>query len=116
HDLCQDGRMKIPGTRPWRALSLVAFWASSPAFADTFTETFDGGSNAGSWHYGGPGEVIETSGGNPGASLPSPTPYHFAPQPRTAPGFSSVFTGDYRGKNVTAIGIDLITIAVDFSA
>lgn len=96
--------------------ALVAMAAVGPALADTFTETFDGGSNTGSWLYGGPGETIETAGGNPGAYLHSPAIDTFAPQPRTAPGVASVFTGDYRGRNITGIGIDLITIAVDFSA
>jgi hypothetical protein len=90
--------------------------ASAPAFADTFTETFEGGSNTGGWAFGGPMEVIETTGGNPGAYLHSPAIDTFAPQPRTTSVVDLVFTGDYRTRNVTAIGIDLITIAVDFSA
>jgi hypothetical protein len=89
--------------------------ASAPASADTFTETFDNGSNVGGWLYGGPGETIESSGGNPGWYLHSPSLDTFAPQPRTS-GPDSVFTGDFQGRNVSVIGIDLITIAVDFSA
>jgi hypothetical protein len=88
---------------------------SAPAFGNTFTETFTGGSNMGGWLYGGPGETIETTGGNPGAFYHSPTLDTFAPQPRTS-GPGSVFTGDFRTRNITAIGIDLITIFVDFSA
>lgn len=94
---------------------VASFLASAPAFGDTFTETFDGGSNTGGWVYGGPGETIETTGGNPGAYLHSPGIDTFAPQPRTS-GFDSVFTRDFRARNVTGLGIDLITIAVDFSA
>jgi hypothetical protein len=102
---------------PSRLVVLVAaaFLVSAAAFADTFTETFDNGSNVGGWHYSGPGETIETSGGNPGAYLHSPSLDTFAPQPRTS-GPDSVFTGDFQGRNVSVIGIDLITIAVDFSA
>jgi hypothetical protein len=89
--------------------------SSAPAFADTFTETFDNGSNVGGWLYGGPGETIESSGGNPGWYLHSPSIDTFAPQPRTS-GPDSVFTGNFQDRNVSVIGIDLITIAVDFSA
>jgi hypothetical protein len=91
------------------------FLASAPAFGDSFTETFDGGSNVGGWLYGGPGETIETTGGNPGAYLHSPSLDTFAPQPRTS-GPDSVFTGNFQARNVMSLGIDLITIDVDFSA
>lgn len=100
--------------RPSCSLAAVLL-ACAPAFADTFTETFDNGSNVGGWLYGGPGETIETSGGNPGAYLHSPSIDTFAPQPRTS-GPDSVFTGNFQARNVSVIGIDLITIAVDFSA
>ena len=89
--------------------------ASAPAFGDSFTETFEGGSNVGGWLYGGPGETIETTGGNPGAYLHSPFLDTFAPQPRTS-GPDSVFTGNFQARNVSSIGLDLITIDVDFSA
>jgi len=88
---------------------------SAPAFGDVFTETFDNGSNVGGWLYGGPGETIEPTGGNPGWFLHSPSIDTFAPQPRTS-GPDSVFTGDFKDRNVSVIGIDLITIDVDFSA
>jgi hypothetical protein len=87
---------------------------AAPALADTFTETFEGGSNVGGWMYGGPGETIETTGGNPGAYLHSPAIDTFAPQPRTSG--DSLFTGDFQARNVMSLAIDLITIDVDFSA
>jgi len=96
-------------------LGLAAGLAAAPASGDTFIETFTGGSNVGGWLYGGPGETIEAAGGNPGAFYHSPAIDTFAPQPRTS-GPDSVFTGDFRARNITGIGIDLITIAVDFSA
>lgn len=83
------------------------------ATAATFTETFDGGSNVGGWSYF-PQEQIEDTGGNPGAYLHAWGLDTYAPWPTTTE--PSVFTGDYRALGVTAIGIDLITIAVDFSA
>jgi hypothetical protein len=100
--------------RPSSSLA-ACLLACAPALADTFTETFDNGSNVGGWLYGGPGETIETTGGNPGAYLHSPSLDTFAPQPRTS-GPDSVFTGDFQGRNVSVLGVDLITIAVDFSA
>jgi len=87
---------------------------TAPAAAETFTETFTGGSNVGLWSYF-PQEQIETEGGNPGAYLHTWGLDTYAPWPTTtAP--ESIFTGDYRSMGVTSIGVDLITIAVDFSA
>jgi hypothetical protein len=100
--------------RLFSSLALVLV-VGAPAIADTFTETFDDGSNVGGWLYGGPGETIEPTGGNPGWFLHSPALDTFAPQPRTS-GADSVFTGDFQARNVSVIGIDLITIDVDFSA
>ena len=96
------------------ALALVAALAAAPAVAADFTETFDGGSNVGGWTFGTGNEVIEGSGGNPGAYLHDTFVDTFAPQPRTSQ--PSIFTGDLRQLGVTSIGIDLITHSVDFSA
>jgi hypothetical protein len=84
------------------------------ASGETFQETFSNGSNIGGWTYFSPGEAIETVGGNPGAYLHAFGLDTFAPFPRTTQ--PSVFTGDYRDAMVTSIGVDLITIDVDFSA
>jgi hypothetical protein len=85
-----------------------------PTAAETFTETFDAGSNVGGWSYF-PQEQIESTGGNPGAYLHTWGLDTYAPWPTTTEN-GTVFTGDYRSINVTAIGVDLLTIAVDFSA
>ncbi len=96
---------------------LAALWPSGPLVAQqTFTETFDGGSNEGGWTYGAPTEVIEATGGNPGAFLHASGLDSFAPQPRTGFGVPSEFTGDYRARGIDAVGVDLILFAVDFSA
>ena len=95
-------------------LSLLLAVAAAPALAETFTETFDGGSNVGGWTFGTGNEVIEGSGGNPGAFLHDSFVDSYAPQPRTSQ--PSVYTGDLRQLGVTSIGIDLITFSVDFSA
>ncbi|MHC4948946.1 MAG: hypothetical protein ACYTG1_11900 [Planctomycetota bacterium] len=75
----------------------------------TFTETFDGGSNEGSWTWGA-GDSTPAAGGNPGAYLRTDGLDTFAPQPRTQAAVSE-FTGDYRAQDVSAIGVDLVTLA-----
>jgi len=88
-------------------------------------ETFDEGENAGRWSFfGNPDnsvEVIDSSGGNPGAFLHSTCQGlacldTFAPQLRTELGVASIFTGDYRSKEVSALGVDLAIFYVDFSS
>lgn len=85
------------------------------ARGDTFIETFSSG-NEGQWTFGSPGSRIEPSGGNPGAYLRDDLLDTFAPQPRTGFNVASRFTGDYRGRRVSRVGVDLITHYVDFSA
>jgi hypothetical protein len=82
--------------------------------ATTFIETFDGGSNTGGWTFHVSTQQIRPSGGNPGAHLHCTDLDAYAPQPGTTQ--PSIFTGSYRGAGVTAIGVDLLTVQVDFSA
>jgi hypothetical protein len=84
------------------------------ASAETFTETFDDGSNVGGWTFGSPNGFIDSSGGNPGPFYHDTFLDTYAPQPRTT--VDSIFTGDYRANNVTSVGIDLVLFYVDFSA
>jgi hypothetical protein len=94
----------------------AALLAAVPVLADTFVESFDGGSNVGGWTFGAPFETIEADGGNPGAHLHADGLDTYAPYARTTLGEESVFTGDFRARNVTGLGIDLRTYYVDFSA
>ncbi len=96
---------------------------SAAAAQTTFVETFDRTSNEGNWTFGIPPiEVYQQQGGNPGWWLHSTCEGlncldTFAPQPRTTPmGAESKFTGDYRDRQVSHVGVDLITVNVDFSA
>ena len=79
--------------------------------ARTFVETFEGGSNVGSWSFpNGRVDTIELSGGNPGAfnrdaDLATPYPMAWAKT-------SSPFTGDYQSKQVTSVGIDFVLLDV----
>lgn len=89
----------------------------APALAaDIFVDTFDDGSNTGGWTYFAPVEAIEPSGGNPGFFLHASDMDTFAPQLRSQLGVASPFTGDYRSRQVTSLGVDLILFHVDFSA
>lgn len=119
--------MPAVGSRKTLRALLAASLAAATAHAGstTFVETFTGGSNKGGWSYFGdpenPVEVVESSGGNPGAWLHATCTGlncldTFAPQPRTQLGTESEFTGDYRARGVTSVGIDLILLDVDFSA
>lgn len=103
-----------PNLRPALLTVGLTVLLAATAPAETFTETFDGGSNVGGWSYF-PQEQIEPEGGNPGAYLHAWGLDTFAPWPSTTDP-TSVFCGDYRSAGVTTIGVDLITIAVDFSA
>ena len=101
-------------TQTLTALAIVVI--AGPAAANTFVETFDGGSNVGGWTYYAPVETIPASGGNPGAYLRAEGLDTYAPWLRTAWGGDSIFTGNYRAMNVSSIGVDLATFYVDFSA
>jgi hypothetical protein len=84
---------------------------------------FDEGKNIGRWSFFGdpanPIEVIERTGGNPGPWLHSTCSGlacldTFAPQFRTMLGVRSVFTGNYRLKGVTSLGIDTEILGPSF--
>jgi len=94
------------------SLFLALVLLSAPAAAQLpFVETFTGGSNVGGWTVGVP-STFPASGGNPGAYLRSSILDTFAPQPRTTG--PSVFTGNWRALGVQSVGIDLLTLSVNF--
>ncbi len=95
---------------------LAAAAVSVPGEGTAVVVTFDEGRNIGNWSFFGdpknPIEVIERTGGNPGAFLHSTCSGlacldTFAPQFRTQLGVQSVFLGDYRKKGVDFLGIDV---------
>ena len=97
-----------------RGLCLASlFAATAVASADVYVDTFDNSSSAGGWTFGLT-PVYPATGGNPGKYLKVTGLDTYAPQPRTTG--ASVFTGNYRAKKVVRVGVDLTTIAVDFSA
>jgi hypothetical protein len=103
----------VPG-----AVVLGLIGAAGQALAqETFVEGFENFSNEGGWTLGqAPGEVIESSGGNPGFWLHSPGLDTAIVRTGTTRGVESRFTGDYRAMGVTGLGLDAITNHVDFSA
>lgn len=75
----------------------------------TFIETFDNASNVGSWTWGTGNEFINMLNGNPGPYLRDNTLASCCPALSTWPGTSSIFTGNFRAKGVTSVGLDLVT-------
>lgn len=100
----------IPITATLSALFLV----NSAARADEFITTFSSG-NPGGWTFGSPNGSIQATGGNPGAFFHDDFLDTFAPQPHTTT-TTSLYTGNYRQRDVASVGIDLILYNVDFSA
>jgi hypothetical protein len=91
---------------------LALILLAAPAAAQLpFLETFDNGSNVGSWSLGPPA-TFPSSGGNPDWYLETLVDT-FAPQPRSFDK-SSPFGGDWRAKGVASVGIDLRTLSVQF--
>jgi len=99
--------------------------AGALAGEETFVEDLSDGEIEGGWSYFGnpdnPIEVIENAGGNPGAFVHSTCEGlncldTFAPRPRTQAGVQSIFTGNYKAKGVTSVGIDLILFDVATTA
>ncbi|UCD63058.1 MAG: hypothetical protein JSW34_09900 [Candidatus Zixiibacteriota bacterium] len=81
---------------------------SKPVTPTTFVETFDSHRNVGGWSFGTTHRpVIEDLGGNTGGYLHDPSVITFAPSPGTELGEESIFTGNYRERKVTSVGIDL---------
>lgn len=99
-------------------VSLITLGLAATAGASS-TETYDDGSDDGSWiaTFGSP-RIIESSGGNPGAYLQqggfsTHTPTWGTASPRYQPGFDdaykvdSVFTGDWKDAGVNSLSADM---------
>jgi hypothetical protein len=82
-------------------------------FADTHIDTFDD-EPEGHWTFWAPHEVIEPDGGNPGAFLHAWGMDALSPWVTTTPGMGGLFTGDFRERQVTSLGVDADLIYVDY--
>jgi len=91
----------------------VLLAAACPTRADSFVETFVG-APVGYWTFLASNEAVEATGGNPGPYLHAWNMDTFMPQCITTPGIESVFVGNYRERMVTAVGVDVTIIDVDW--
>lgn len=82
----------------------------------TFVESFDTGGNVGGWTFGNSYESIRQDGARSGYYLRNVFLDAIAPAPHTAAGVASAFTGDYRQRGVTLVGVDFRIFRVDFTA
>ncbi len=97
----------------WLALSLVAS-LSTHAWAATFTDDFEGGSNQAGWTFIPGGDLLESSGGNPGWWLHQPQYDTFDPAVQSSWANDNPFKGDYTLSGVSRISFDLINHHMDF--
>jgi hypothetical protein len=102
--------MKSTFLVPALALALGSVSAASGGGAvQPLFDAFDG-SNQGGWSYN-PGDVLESSGGNPGGWLHQASADTFAPIWTSN---STVFNGNFRVRGVTQLSFDARTDSVDF--
>lgn len=101
-------------TRVVRVATFAALVGIVPALASagTTVQTYEDGQNPSGWSYGPP-VTIEESGGNPGRYLRTAGLDTFAPQLQSSRQ-QHVFTGDYRERGVSSIGVDIIVHSTDF--
>jgi hypothetical protein len=82
--------------------------------ADVVVEDFESLTNPYGWSWGTGNETIFAVNGNPDAFLADLSLFSAHPILFTAPGVPTPFTGDYRSRGVTNVGVDLITLDTDF--
>ena len=73
----------------------------------TSTETFESGTNTGDWTWGTGSETFVVGTDSYGRYLREDYLVTFTPRASTDFGSQSVFTGDYRARNVAFVGIDM---------
>jgi hypothetical protein len=88
--------------------------AGSASIAAVYTEDFEGGTNEAGWSFIPGGDILESTGGNPGWWLHQPLYDTFAPILKSAWVNPTPFAGDYRASNVSRISFDAQTLGLDF--
>ena len=101
----------------WSLITISVAGCCSGLFAQavqvTTTVTFDTGTNAGNWTWGTGSEVFVDSGGTHGRYMRETYLVTFTPRASTDFGGQSIFTGDYRGRKVASVGIDMAIPSVN---
>ena len=90
-------------------------WAQAAETRVATVETFETGTNEGEWSWGTGTEYFVDFNGNPGRYLRESHLVTFTPRASTSFGLQSVFTGNYRDRNVASVGIDMAIASVDAS-
>jgi hypothetical protein len=85
----------------------LAGWAEAVDAQVTTVETFESGSNQGNWTWGTGSETFVIAGDAHGRYLREDYLVTFTPPASTDFGTPSIFTGDYRTRNVASVGIDM---------
>lgn len=91
----------------------LAGFARASEVRSTTVETFETRTNQGEWTWGTGYEYFVETNGNPGRYLRDSSLVDFVPRASTSFGVQSVFTGDYRSRNVASVGIDMAIASVD---
>ena len=91
----------------------LAGFAQAAEVPVTFTETFQTGSNEGRWTWGTGYEYFAETDGVHGRYLRDSSLVTYIPRASTSFGVASVFTGDYKTRNVSSVGIDMAIASVN---
>jgi hypothetical protein len=89
------------------ALCVTGLTLTANAQQVTQIETFETGTNQGSWTWGTGNEFFVDTNGNPGRYLRDSYVVTFTPRASTDFGGQSIFTGDYHERKVASVGIDM---------
>jgi hypothetical protein len=109
-----DIRRRTVGALAATVLALgLGGWAQAAETRVTTVETFETGTNDGEWTWGTGSEDFVDSDGAHGRYMRENHLVTFTPRASTGFGLPSAFTGNYRTRNVTSVGIDLAIASVD---
>lgn len=94
--------------RTMTTILILTLLMSSAALADKVTCDFESGINIGGWHFGGPADAINTTGGNPDSWYSTSFLFIFAPI-FYSDYEAEYFTGNYAQAGVSRISGDFQT-------
>jgi len=105
-------RSKLSSAQKWIAAAIfiagcLAGWTQAADAQITTVETFETGTNQGNWTWGTGSETFVIADDSHGRYLREDYLVTFTPRASTDFGTPSIFTGDYRARNVASVGIDM---------